>query len=238
MRHSLTLAIQIRIAAARTRRPPSGLSCFQLDLDRADVADGGAATRSIVEAFDVGEDIACGLCPCRTAQLPGQVSRSIPPERRQALQTDDWIVSETTSPVDYSPIATAAMFSNDGPSESAMKLSIRCRGGRTELVVAGPGISGRSDDYAISYRFNDGQPLQITAAVPAFGAGVTFAGDVVRLLQSLPDGGSLIIHLAPRPELPRPECSRSPGWRRCAPIWLQPANGHMPSRNPTTDAVR
>jgi hypothetical protein len=127
-----------------------------------------------------------------------KVSRSIPPERRQARNTDNWIVSETTSPVDYSPIAAATTFSRDGPSESAMRLSIRCRGGRTELVVVGPGISGRSDDYAISYRINDGQPLQIAAAVPASGAGVAFAGDVVRLLQSLPDGGSLRIHLAPR----------------------------------------
>jgi hypothetical protein len=126
-----------------------------------------------------------------------KVSRSIAPERRQAPKTDNWIVSETTSPLDYSPIATATTFSRDGPSESAIKLSIRCRGGRTELVVAGPGISGRSDDYAISYRINDGQPLQIAAAVPAFGGGVAFAGDVVRLLQSLPDGGSLSIHLAP-----------------------------------------
>jgi hypothetical protein len=126
-----------------------------------------------------------------------KVSRSIAPERRQAPKTDNWIVSETTSPVDYSLIATATTFSRDGPSESAMKLSIRCRGGRTELVVAGPGISGRSDDYAISYRINDGQPLQIGAA-PAFGASVAFAGDVVRLLQSLPDGGSLSVHLAPR----------------------------------------
>ncbi len=127
-----------------------------------------------------------------------KASRSVPTERRQARKTDNWIVSETTSPVDYSPIATATTFSNDGPGESAMKLSISCRGGRTELAVAGPGISGRSDDYAISYSINDGQPLQIAAAVPAYGAGVAFAGDVVRLLQSLPDDGSLSIHLAPR----------------------------------------
>jgi hypothetical protein len=79
-----------------------------------------------------------------------------------------------------------------------MMLSISCRGGRTELVVMGPGISGRSDDFAISYRINDGQPLPIAAAVPAFGAGVAFAGDVVRLVQSLPDNGSLSIFLVPR----------------------------------------
>ncbi|NEU99077.1 hypothetical protein FNJ47_25425, partial [Bradyrhizobium sp. UFLA 03-164] len=34
--------------------------------------------------------------------------------------------------------------------ESSMKLSIRCRGGRTELSFAGPAISGRGDGYAVS----------------------------------------------------------------------------------------
>src|ERR1700688_1661203 len=124
--------------------------------------------------------------------------RTIAPAHQQAPKGDNWTISLTTSPVDYSPVATATTSSRDGAGESAMKLSVRCRGGRTEVIVVGPGISGRSDDYAISYRINDGQPLQIAAAVPASGAGVAFAGDVVRLLQSLPDGGSLRIHLAPR----------------------------------------
>ena len=43
-----------------------------------------------------------------------------------------------------------------------------------------------------------GAECQIAAAVPAFGPGVAFAGDVVRLLQSLPEGGSLSVHLASR----------------------------------------
>jgi len=33
---------------------------------------------------------------------------------------------------------------------------------------------------------------------PASGAGVAFAGDIIGLLQSLPDAGSLSVHLAPR----------------------------------------
>ena len=66
------------------------------------------------------------------------------------------------------------------------------------LVVAGPGVSGRSDIYPISARINDGQPLQIAAALPACGAGVAFAGAVVRLLQSIPDDGSFSIHVALR----------------------------------------
>src|SRR3984893_15543391 len=42
----------------------TGLSCFYLHLDRADIADGGVTTSSVVEALDVGKDITCGFCPC------------------------------------------------------------------------------------------------------------------------------------------------------------------------------
>jgi hypothetical protein len=122
----------------------------------------------------------------RTAALP------------QANKGKSWIISLTTSPLDYSPVATATTSSRDDAGEFGMTLSIRCRGGRNELVVAGPGVSGRGDDYAISYRVNDGQRLQIAAAAPASGIGVAFGGDVVRLLQSLPDSGSLSIHLTSR----------------------------------------
>ena len=116
----------------------------------------------------------------------------------QANEGNDWTISLTTSPVDYSPVATATTSARGGAGESGMKLSIRCRGGRNELVVAGPGVPGRGDYYAISYRVNDGQGLQIAAVVPTSGIGVAFGGDVARLLQSLPDGGSLSIHLTSR----------------------------------------
>jgi len=131
-------------------------------------------------------------------ECPDKAPRPIAPAHQAASKADNWIVSQTTSPVDYSPVATATTSSHDGAAESAMKLSIRCRRGRTELIVAGPRISGRGDDYAIFYRVNDGQQVQIAAAPPASGAGVAFGGDVIRLLQSLPDDGSLSVHLAPR----------------------------------------
>jgi hypothetical protein len=84
-----------------------------------------------------------------------------------------------------------------------MQLSIRCRGGRTEIAIAGPAISGRSDDYAISYRVNAGQPVQIAAAVPQFGAGVAFRADAVALIQTLPDEGELAVHLSSRVGAPQ-----------------------------------
>jgi hypothetical protein len=131
-------------------------------------------------------------------ECPGQTSRPIAAAHQVASQGDNWIVSQTTSPVDYSPLITATTASGNGAAETEMKLSIRCRGGRTELVVAGPGISGRGGDYAISYRVNDGQQVRAAAALPASGGGVAFGGDVIGLLQSLPDVGSLSVHLVPR----------------------------------------
>ena len=126
-----------------------------------------------------------------------KLTRTVPPQHRQTPE-DDWIVSQTTSPIDYSPIATATTSSRGETGESAMQLSIRCRGGRTELALAGPGISRGGGEDAISYRVNDNPAVQVAAAVPAFGPGVAFTGDVVRLLQSLPDGGELIVLLSPR----------------------------------------
>jgi hypothetical protein len=98
--------------------------------------------------------------------------------------------------VDFSPIATATITSHDHAGSGAMQLSIRCRGGRTELVVSGPAVSGRGDDYAISYRVNGDQPVQLAAAAPAFGPGVAFKTDSVALIQSLPDEGELAVHLS------------------------------------------
>ena len=92
---------------------------------------------------------------------------------------DGWVVSETTSPIDYSPIATATTASRKVGSGLAMQLSIRCRGGRTELAVTGPAITGRGDNYFISYRVNGGQSVQLAGATAAFGDGVALKADVV-----------------------------------------------------------
>jgi hypothetical protein len=125
------------------------------------------------------------------------LTRTIAPQHGLTPE-DDWIVSQTTSPVDYSPIATATTSSRSETGESVMQLSIRCRGGRTELVLAGPDISRGGGDDAISYRVNDNPAVQVAAAAPSFGPGVAFAGDVVRLVQTLPDSGDLIVLLSSR----------------------------------------
>jgi len=125
------------------------------------------------------------------------LSRNIVPAR-PAPATENWIVSETTSPVDYAPIVTATAFARGSSNGSSMQVSIRCRAARTELVVTGPAFPRGREHYAVSYRINDDQPVQLATAPPSSGAGIAFTGDVVRFLQSLPDQGEVTIRLVSR----------------------------------------
>src|SRR4029077_16089480 len=72
-------------------------------------------------------------------QCLDRLARDIAAPDRAAGGGDNWIVSETTSPVNYTPIVTATTPSR-GSDGSSMQLAIHCRGGRTELLVSGPAV--------------------------------------------------------------------------------------------------
>ena len=167
----------------------------------------------LIVAFEVGSAVAfaqgasdpvehlraCSLLgPQERLECLEKLSRTIAPPARPATTGETWIVSETTSPVDYTPIVTATASSRGAPNAPAMQLSIQCRGTRTELVVSGPAILGKGTDYAMSYRINDGQPVQLAAGSPSSGTGAGFTGDIVRLLLSLPEEGDIAIRLSSR----------------------------------------
>ena len=114
-----------------------------------------------------------------------------------ASAQDGWVVSQTTSPVDYSPIATATTASRKVAGSPPLRLSIRCRSGRTELAISGPAITLPGDDYFVSYRVNDGQSVQFGGVAPSFGDGVAFKGDAAALLQSFPGDGELTVEVMP-----------------------------------------
>jgi hypothetical protein len=127
---------------------------------------------------------------------PSPAPASPPPRVMPAA--DNWIVSETTSPVDYSPVAIATASSSGGPDGATLQLSIQCRGGRTDLVIGSPALTRRAEDYLVSYAVNDGQPVVVAAGVPASAPGVAIRGDVVRLLTSLPDRGEVVFRVTAR----------------------------------------
>jgi hypothetical protein len=115
-----------------------------------------------------------------------------------APATDNWLVSETTSPLDYTPVAIATASSRAGPDGATLQLSIQCRGGRTDLVIGHPSLTLRAEDYVVSYAVNDSQPAVVAAGTAASGTGLALRGDVVRLLASLPDRGDIAFRVANR----------------------------------------
>jgi hypothetical protein len=152
------------------------------------------------ESDSVAQLRACSLMKrAERLECLDRLSRDIAGEPdRPARGGGNWMISETTSPIDYTPIVTAVAFSRGGSDGSLMPLAIYCRGGRTELVVEGPAIAGKGDEYAISYRIDDNDPVQVVAGRPSFGTGAAFKGDIVRLLQSLPEEGSITVRISPR----------------------------------------
>ena len=104
---------------------------------------------------------------------------------------ESWIVSETTSPLDYAPVIIASAMSSDRANGPVMQLSIQCRRGRTDLVIVSPALTGRAEDYRVSYIVNDGQPVTLLSSLAASKTGIAIKDDVVRLLTALPGRGEI-----------------------------------------------
>ncbi|WP_147151409.1 hypothetical protein [Reyranella soli] len=136
-----------------------------------------------------------------------RLSREIVPESARprtssgsaaAATQDSWIVSETTSPIDYSAVVIASATAGGAPDGSGLKLSIACRGGNTSVVLSGSGILPPGDVYTVSYAVDGGSPTTLAAAAAASGTGMAIAGDAVRLLLSLPTQGEISFRIAGR----------------------------------------
>jgi Type VI secretion system VasI, EvfG, VC_A0118 len=117
------------------------------------------------------------------------------PDSKQP-QGVNWVISETTSPVDYRPqiaaLTTArAPSSQDAPSS----LAIHCRAQRTELIISTTGSWKQATDGEVKVvsRINE-EPLVEQRWRPAeAGRSLAFQGDVVRFLRSIPDGGQFLV---------------------------------------------
>jgi hypothetical protein len=118
-------------------------------------------------------------------------SATTPTAAVEAAQSS-WMVSETRSPVDYSPVAIASATTSD------LQIAIQCRGGRSEMVLASPRLAVRSDSHAVSYRVNDGASLPIAVGSSMWGQGLALRGDVSRFLLALPERGEVTFRVAAR----------------------------------------
>jgi hypothetical protein len=109
-------------------------------------------------------------------------------------QGPNWIISETTSPVDYRPqiaaLTTARAPSQDAPSS----LAIHCRARRTELIISTTG-SWKHGEAKVVYRINGEPPVEQRWRPAETGKSLAFQGDVVRFLRSMPDSGQILVRV-------------------------------------------
>ena len=106
-----------------------------------------------------------------------------------------WIVSETTSPVDYSPMITATTSSQSVAKDAPAAFMIRCRGQRTDLLVSTEGSwrASRANELQVDLRVDDQAAIRMQWIASSDGRTAIFKGDAVQFLRSLPDGGRIIV---------------------------------------------
>src|SRR6266850_1822367 len=157
-------------------------TCFQLD--RAADAICSDPKKGAAERLDCRQKARTVQLECLEHVFPGGSAGSVPemtlrtvsPEMTTGTGSPDvparsidipakprdinWIVSETTSPVDYSPLTTAVIRSTTSSQDAPNTLVIRCRGLGTEVLLRTEGTwrASRSSKVQIDYQVND-QPL-------------------------------------------------------------------------------
>ena len=113
----------------------------------------------------------------------------------------NWIVSQTTSPIDYTPLITAAIRLPFSVKHAPTTLAIRCRGGRTEFLVRTEGTwrASRAREVQVDYQINDQPVVRLSWTVSADGRTAIYKDDPVALLQSLPEDARLKINVLDEP---------------------------------------
>jgi hypothetical protein len=130
--------------------------------------------------------------PPAAAAIPSPSPAAVP-----TATAGKWIVSETRSPIDYSPVAIATASSSTGP-HGVLQLSIQCRGGRSEMVIRSAPLMRRAEDHVVSYAVNDAPPVTVTSGLSSSGSGIALKGDVAGFLMSLPAEGAIAFRVADR----------------------------------------
>src|SRR5262249_18880858 len=173
----LCLAGGTAYAQSAIENAPGLESCFEA----ARLADTICSKLQIpqTERVDCFEKVGAAQLECRKQVLskapdgissnPSKTSRLVPraniaspgsspdPSGKKAAQKADWILSETTSPVDFSPLVVAIIRAKSDVKDGLNSLAIRCRSQHTELLVKMDGAWGepRSNELMVDYQIND-----------------------------------------------------------------------------------
>jgi Type VI secretion system VasI, EvfG, VC_A0118 len=112
-------------------------------------------------------------------------------------QGPNWIISETTSPVDYTPQVAALTMARASSQDAPSSLAIHCRAHRTELMVSTTGSwkQAPAGEVKVVYRINEEPPVELRWRSMDTGRSLAFPGDVVRFVRSMPDEGQILVRV-------------------------------------------
>jgi hypothetical protein len=143
------------------------------------------------------------------AEVPGRVVDL--PARTSAA---DWLVSETTSPVDYTPLLTAVKHSTSSARDAPNTLIIRCLQQRTELLIRTEGAWGalRAGELRVDFQVNEQPVVKQQWTLSPDGKTASAKDDPVGLLRSLSDNARLKITVIDRAAASHEATFRLAGW--------------------------
>jgi hypothetical protein len=162
-------------------------------------AEKPSATAALAKPAGAASPTATVLPEKPAAVSPDRPARAV--DSRSKPADTDWIVSETTSPVDYAPLTTAAIRLPVSVKDAPTTLAMRCRGRRTDLLVRTEGIwrVSRAGEVQVDYQINDQPAVRLAWTASTDGKTASYKDDAAGLLQSLPEGGRLKISVRDGP---------------------------------------
>jgi hypothetical protein len=131
--------------------------------------------------------------PRATTSKPPANAEDTPAKPRAA----NWVVSETTSPLDFTPLVTALIRSPSSATDAPSTLTVGCRAQRTELLLRTEGAwrVSRGREVRVDYQVDDRPILKRPWTASADGKTATYKDDATGLLQSLPDSARVKVNV-------------------------------------------
>jgi hypothetical protein len=107
------------------------------------------------------------------------------------------VISETTSPLDYTPVIAAVTRSTSKAEDAPTSLTVRCRGQRAEVFVSTQGAwrGSRGNEVQVAYKVDDRPAVWQPWIASEDGKTLSYKDDPLELLRSLPDEARLKIRV-------------------------------------------